>query len=108
MTDALPVHASAAQFDAGIIIAELANNASRHARTPFTVTVSTTPDAVTIEVQDGSGALPEVQPLHVEADAGRGLHIVNGLADEWGTTSDGTSGKTVWARLDLRTRAPST
>ncbi|HVU72014.1 MAG TPA: ATP-binding protein [Mycobacteriales bacterium] len=52
-------------------------------------------DAVEIAVQDGSSVLPDLRDP--DDEGGRGLLILNGLAD-WGVqTIDG--GKRVWARL---------
>jgi two-component sensor histidine kinase len=88
------------------IIAELATNACRHARTKYTVTLTAEPAAITVEVSDQSALLPELLPLAIDSDHGRGLHIVIELADEWGTTRHGFTGKTVWARIDRQLSMP--
>ena len=83
-----------------VVIGELASNAVRHALTPYTVTLTANLEAVTIEVQDQSLLLPQLRKLMPSQPGGRGLHIVNGLSDAWGTTTHGDAGKTVWARID--------
>src|SRR3954471_19526128 len=84
---------------------ELADNAARHAATPYMVTLSAAPAVVTVEVQDQSPRLPVMRPLRMVLEHGwehgRGLHIVDWLADDWGTTLLGDAGKAVWARVHL-------
>jgi anti-sigma regulatory factor (Ser/Thr protein kinase) len=83
------------------LIGELADNASRHAGTPFMVTLSAEATVISIAVQDQSSALPVMRSLHAapERGGGRGLHIVDRLAHQWGATPLRPAGKTVWARL---------
>jgi hypothetical protein len=38
-----------------------------------------------------------VQETDVLAETGRGLHVVGALADAWGYTTPGDTGKAVWA-----------
>jgi anti-sigma regulatory factor (Ser/Thr protein kinase) len=87
------------------LIGELADNAARHAATPYMVTLSAAPAVVTVEVQDQSPRLPVMRPLRMVLEHGwehgRGLHIVDWLADDWGTTLLGDAGKAVWARVHL-------
>jgi serine/threonine-protein kinase RsbW len=82
---------------AAVIASELATNAVRHARTDFVVQVETTPIRVRVEVTDTGTGSPVVRALDAQAPSGRGLRIVDTLADEWGVieTAPGP-GKTVW------------
>ena len=83
-----------------VVIAELASNAVHHARTAYTVTVREDAEgAVTVTVHDDSPEQPELQPFDPHAARGRGLQIVDGLTEQWGTRADPDDGKTVWARL---------
>jgi anti-sigma regulatory factor (Ser/Thr protein kinase) len=93
--------------DAVAIIAELVGNAIRHAEPlPGDVVriawrLRTDPDAevVTITVTDGGAAMsPTVQPSDLDAVDGRGLAIVEALADYWGFERDGL-GQSVWAEV---------
>jgi hypothetical protein len=81
------------------LVGELAANAALHAATSFTVVLLAEANAVTIEVQDRSPLVPVALSTKSFDDSGRGLHIVDDLADEWGSSAVGARGKTVWARI---------
>ncbi|WP_031014900.1 ATP-binding protein [Streptomyces sp. NRRL F-5727] len=80
------------------IIAELTTNAATHGRVAgrdFRLALCAHPGLLRIEVSDTRGDdLPEPR-------AGRGLLLVEALADRWGTTPGPVPRKTVWAELDL-------
>jgi two-component sensor histidine kinase len=87
-----------------VVIAELASNAVHHARTSYTVTVrEDRQGSVTVAVHDDSPVQPELRPFDPTAVRGRGLQIVEGLTEQWGTLADPDDGKTVWARLAAET-----
>ncbi|SDM79211.1 hypothetical protein SAMN04487981_102583 [Streptomyces sp. cf386] len=79
------------------IVAELAINASTHGRVPgrdFRVTLYVVADTLRIEVTDTrADRLPCVVP------SGRGLLLVDALADRWGAAPGPYPRKTVWAEL---------
>lgn len=84
--------------DAAVVVAELGANAVAHARSRFTVTLSSLGASVRIEVRDDSDALPPVrEPAGLEV-SGRGLRMVASLATDWGARFQG-AGKVVWADL---------
>jgi hypothetical protein len=97
-------------FDAvGAIVAELAANAVTHGRVPgrdFELRLILTGATLRIEVSDslterrppGPG---EVEPPDPFADSGRGLLLVEALADRWTVVDRVPVGKTVRAELDL-------
>ena len=95
----------AAGWTAACIISELATNACIHARTGFTVTVAHTPDDVLLQVSDGSPAVPQPRSYGDRATTGRGLHLVEAMSSSWGVELR-PDGKTIWARLTLRTTDP--
>jgi hypothetical protein len=72
-----------------------------HAATSFTVTVTCT-DYIRIDVTDsGPGSAQPRAPDNRHAH-GRGLSIVEALADEWGVLPTPTApGKTVWLKFQL-------
>jgi anti-sigma regulatory factor (Ser/Thr protein kinase) len=79
-----------------LLVSEVATNAVVHAATPFTVRVSHSDHAVTIEVADQSPLKPEAR--EPDLDGGRGLQIVAAIASDWGAYNDG-AGKVVFFRL---------
>ncbi|QIJ62392.1 ATP-binding protein [Streptomyces sp. JB150] len=90
------------------IVAELAANAVTHGRVPgrdFELRLALVPGSVRIEVADtrtpqrppGPG---DVRPPHPLAEAGRGLVLVDALADRW-EVLERAPGKTVRAEVDL-------
>ena len=81
----------------GLIVSELATNAVRHAATAFTVTVDQTPRRVRIEVSDSGEGEPHMRSPRPTDPTGRGLRILDALADTWGVVSaTPRTGKTVW------------
>ena len=88
------------------IVAELAANAATHGRVPgrdFRVTLYVVADTLRIEVTDTRGDhLPRLTPAAPDAEAGRGLLLVDALADRWGVAAGPYPRKTVWAELTVR------
>lgn len=81
------------------VVSELATNAIRHAKSGFQVEVRTDDSGVRVTVIDPDPAPPR-QVIGSLGDAtGRGLMIVEALADRWGFHPEG-AGKAVWAELD--------
>ncbi|NEA67823.1 ATP-binding protein [Streptomyces sp. SID12488] len=95
----LPVH------PARQIVAELAANAVTHGRVPgrdFRLTVYVIGTTLRIEVTDTRGDRPPCpQPPSDDAESGRGLVLVEGLADRWGWGPGLRPRKTVWAEIDV-------
>jgi len=84
-----------------LITSELATNAIRHAHTGFTVTTTLTAEEIHIAVTDTGRAVPLLRNPDPSETHGRGLLIVNSLADRWGVDRRASS-KTVWFALALR------
>lgn len=87
-------------WTAAQVVSELATNATLHARSPYTVTISVDGQCLRLEVGDASPLPLHARQYGSSATTGRGLHIVSTLSHEWGVTTQGT-GKTVWALLAL-------
>ncbi|MEO3768314.1 ATP-binding protein [Streptomyces sp. B5E4] len=87
--------------DAMQVVAELAGNAVRHGHVPgrhFFVRVTRGGGRLQLEVDDAEPAPPVLTRAPDDAEEGRGLRIVDALADAWGVTPrPGGIGKTVWA-----------
>jgi anti-sigma regulatory factor (Ser/Thr protein kinase) len=87
-------------WTATLVVSELAANAALHARgESFAVHIATQADSsVLLEVADGSLRLPQQRSYSSDATTGRGLRLVNELADDWGVHSR-NNGKTIWALI---------
>lgn len=86
--------------DAELLTSELVTNAVIHARTDLTVSVAVADGTAEIGVTDGSADLPRPRTAARTAEGGRGLRLVERLAEDWGVARvDG--GKQVWFALDV-------
>ncbi|WP_328426916.1 ATP-binding protein [Streptomyces sp. NBC_00443] len=87
------------------LVAELATNAVTHGRVPgrdFLLLLYVVGGTLRIEVTDTCGdRLPRTQNPTPDAESGRGLTIVEALADRWGTSPGLPPRKTVWAEVAL-------
>ena len=75
-------------------------NAILHARTPLLLGVVRSLDRIVVCVEDHNLVLPEPQPYSGERTAGRGIVILEALADRWGIASQ-EWGKAVWFTMRL-------
>jgi anti-sigma regulatory factor (Ser/Thr protein kinase) len=90
--------------DAILLTSELVTNAVIHAGTPIVLVVQHIQRGVRIEVNDDAPSLPERR----YADGGpprrdgRGVWLLDQLADRWGVQRRPTDSKVVWFELDER------
>ncbi|MGH8913896.1 MAG: ATP-binding protein, partial [Acidimicrobiia bacterium] len=82
-----------------IVTTEIVTNAILHARTGFRVSATELPGGIRVEVTDRSTDPPVMKSYGPESPTGRGLHIVDAMADRWGVDPT-KSGKTVWFEVD--------
>ena len=88
-----------------LLISELVTNAVVHTGCPAVLRMlfgsAQWPerDTVRVEVADASDSPP--RPRHADRDetGGRGLELVDGLADRWGWEPEG-GGKQIWCEID--------
>jgi anti-sigma regulatory factor (Ser/Thr protein kinase) len=90
--------------DAAVLVGELFANSIRHSASgapgeTVTVAVAARDGIVRVEVADRSGpGVPQLRPADGEAEAGRGLQLVQRLSARWGWHRD--PGQTVtWFEL---------
>jgi phosphoserine phosphatase RsbU/P len=81
-----------------LMVSELATNAFQHSGARFDVTVERLSDTtVRVEVRDFGSGTPRLLNRGIEADGGRGLQIVDLLAESWGVVNrPATVGKSTW------------
>jgi anti-sigma regulatory factor (Ser/Thr protein kinase) len=94
-----------------IVVSELVTNAILHGschdadadeRGQVLLALHRTGDRVTIITTDGNANPPVLAvPPDPSAESGRGLGVVDALAEQWGWTRLGVAAKAVWATLCL-------
>lgn len=93
--------------DARLVMSELVANSLRHARPlsdqKIAVGWTVLPGVLRLTVTDGGspGSVPTPRRPGELATGGRGLKIVQSLAERWGVEAEDSS-TTVWAELALR------
>ena len=84
-----------------LLVSELVTNSVQHAQQTngaIELVASITPDLVRVEISDdGQGFVPQPLP-HDDAESGRGLELVQELADRWGRPPGPPT--SVWFELD--------
>jgi anti-sigma regulatory factor (Ser/Thr protein kinase) len=79
-----------------LMVSELATNCIRHTETAFDLTVACAGGEIRVEVTDRSPGEPAMRSPGPDDPTGRGLQIVNMLAQAWGVEHRAAAGKTVW------------
>ncbi len=88
------------QVDAAeLLVSEIVTNAVRYAERPVTLRLLRT-DVLRCEVGDDAPLLPRMRHAAPEEEGGRGLYLVNRMAQRWGATRLG-AGKVVWFELPI-------
>lgn len=95
-----------------LVVTELVTNAVIHGHARPWLRVAWDGRAVEVEVEDDGPGRPTLRPLNPTTTSGRGLALVDRIADGWGIAAtpepaaprphEATHhGKVVWARIDL-------
>jgi anti-sigma regulatory factor (Ser/Thr protein kinase) len=86
-----------------LLVSELVTNAVVHARSEVDLSVMKAAEdaALRVEVRDSSARPVRMGAFEAEALSGRGVALVDTLADRWGVEHDAT-GKLVWFELEPR------
>ncbi len=92
-----------------LMVSELATNAVLHAQSQFDVTLERmSHDSVRVEVRDFGCGTPRLFPNSTETEGGRGLRIVDLLAETWGVeTRPGGRGKSTWFTFSVEAQGAS-
>lgn len=85
--------------DAALLTSELVTNAVRHASEPIELHVGNHRGGVVVAVRDDSEVMPTIRQLEQYGERGRGMHLLDALAVQWGIEKDPCPGKTVWFHL---------
>jgi hypothetical protein len=88
--------------DVRLVASELAANAVRHARTPFSVSLALADRLVMLTVRDGSSDLPVHRSVGPLDTSGRGVSIIDLVSSDWGVVDAPGGGKSVWASFATR------
>ncbi|WP_171163417.1 ATP-binding protein [Streptomyces sp. I05A-00742] len=89
--------------DAALLLSELVTNAIVHVPEgsgDVELSLSRTPGHVVAQVTDRGGALPPCSLSGQDSENGRGMWLVEQIADRWGHHAS-AAGKTVWFALPL-------
>ncbi|GAA0612190.1 ATP-binding protein [Streptomyces crystallinus] len=89
--------------DIVLAVSELVTNAVQHGHGEGTLTVRYDAGALHIEVADHNRAPATVRMAREDDVSGRGLLLVDALAEKWGVSNEGT---TTWCRFVIRTTTP--
>jgi anti-sigma regulatory factor (Ser/Thr protein kinase) len=97
------------RHDAELLVSELVTNAVLHGRSGVTLTVAVAEGVLEVGVTDRSPLLPSRQTSGSgrawRAEGGRGLRMVDQVADEWGVAALAV-GKQIWFRLSVDEQWP--
>jgi anti-sigma regulatory factor (Ser/Thr protein kinase) len=85
-----------------LLVTELVANVVTHVGTSMTVRVHRWPGRVRVEIEDPSPEIPVVRHPDAADEHGRGMLLVDQLANAWGVDRR-ADGKTVWFELDVST-----
>ena len=93
--------------DALLIVSELVTNAVLHGFPPGELSLEVGAGQIRVAVGDSSEALPILQAHDDDAHRGRGIALVDALADEWGVDTTSPGHKRVWFELRIGDSASS-
>lgn len=85
--------------DAALVVTELAANAIKHAQSGFTVSLDRLDEGICVAVGDADRTPPVRMSADVRAASGRGLLLVEAVAEAWGWCPAEGGGKLVWAEI---------
>jgi anti-sigma regulatory factor (Ser/Thr protein kinase) len=87
-----------------LLTSEVVTNAILHARTPIRLTAGVDGQQIMVQVYDGLRIAPRRRPVRQDAGTGRGMHLLEALADDWGVEQT-AAGKCVWFSIAVTSPA---
>ena len=88
-------------LDVLLVLSELVTNAVMHGAGVVDIEVVREPGVVRMAVCDQGGGIVRMCNPRADSVGGRGLVLVDHLAESWGVLCNRAGGKTVWASLHL-------
>ena len=85
--------------DAVLLTSEAVTNAVVHARSPVQLVVTADGSMARVEIYDQHPRAPVPKRLEPEAPSGRGLHVIQAVAEAWGVERSPGRGKCLWFEL---------
>ena len=85
-----------------LLATELVANVVTHVGAPMTLRVQRGPSTMRVEIEDPSTDLPVVRHPDPAEEHGRGVLLIDELANAWGVEPR-ADGKTVWFEIDVST-----
>ncbi|MGW1888282.1 ATP-binding protein [Streptomyces sp. NPDC001970] len=85
---------------AELLVSELVTNALRHTHGPVRLNLRTRGLRLLCEVEDADSAVPVRRITDTDAEGGRGMELVDMLAEDWGSSGTDT-GKITWFALPM-------
>jgi anti-sigma regulatory factor (Ser/Thr protein kinase) len=94
--------ALAASEEAELLVTELATNVFKHVGegASATLILEWKGERIRMELHDKSPVLPTVRTARLDDEGGRGLHLLAGLAVDWGAILT-AAGKAVWCEIPV-------
>ena len=86
--------------DIVLCVSELVTNAVVHASSSPPILVHVRPAVIHVEVSDTSDVMPTPREAELDDTSGRGMSILTGFSDRWGSLRRSGGGKTVWFDVD--------
>ena len=83
-----------------LLTSEVVTNAVLHAGTPLRLTAAIEAGRAVVRVYDGARIPPRRRAYRNEDANGRGMHLVDALADQWGI-EETAAGKCVWFSITV-------
>jgi anti-sigma regulatory factor (Ser/Thr protein kinase) len=88
-----------------LLVSELVTNAVLHARSDVVLTVVDQGETARVEVADSSPLPPRLHDFAVESATGRGMKLLDRLAQRWGAAPRQDGGKIVWFEIGAPSEA---